>query len=37
MKKYSGMFGGFDFQPPASEKYYQNLKEKIGDALEMKL
>ena len=33
MKKYSGMFGGFDFQPPASEKYYQNLKEKIGDAL----
>ena len=33
MKKYSGMFGGFDFQPPASEKYYQNLKEKIGDVL----
>jgi len=33
MKKYSGMFGGFDFQPPASEKYYQNLKAKVGDAL----
>jgi 4-hydroxyphenylpyruvate dioxygenase len=33
MKKYSGMFGGFDFQPPASETYYKNLKEKVGDAL----
>jgi 4-hydroxyphenylpyruvate dioxygenase len=33
MKKYSDMFGGFDFQPPASEKYYQNLKAKVGDAL----
>jgi len=33
MRKYSFMRGGFDFQAPASDGYYKNLKERIGDAL----
>uniref|UniRef100_A0A7S0XL73 4-hydroxyphenylpyruvate dioxygenase n=1 Tax=Ostreococcus mediterraneus TaxID=1486918 RepID=A0A7S0XL73_9CHLO len=33
MRKYSFMRGGFDFQAPASDGYYQTLKDRIGDAL----
>jgi 4-hydroxyphenylpyruvate dioxygenase len=33
MRKYSFMRGGFDFQAPASDGYYQTLKARIGDAL----
>ena len=33
MRKYSNLRGGFDFQAPASDNYYKNLKERIGDAL----
>ena len=33
MRKYSHLRGGFDFQAPASDDYYKQLKAKIGDAL----